>query len=62
MEGNEGQYYNVHNDMKTVEEYQFEPIKGNSILQWEGKRQFRSTQYFPAQLKENYGEPTNDSF
>lgn len=60
MEGNEGQYYNVHNDMKTVEEYQFEPIKGNSILQWAGKRPFRSTQYFPAQLKENHGEPVSD--
>lgn len=60
MEGNEGQYYNVYDDMKTVEEYTFEPIKGYPMLQWKGKRPFRSTQYFPAQLKENHGAPVND--
>ena len=38
--------------MDTVEEYQFEPIKGYPMLHWKGKRPFSSTQYYPAQLKE----------
>lgn len=32
-------------------------IKGYPELHWTGKRPFKSTQYFPAQLKEQYGEP-----
>lgn len=39
----------------SVEEYQFEPIKGYPMLQWKGKRPFRSTQFYPAQLREVYG-------
>lgn len=31
-------------------------IKGYPELNWTGKRPFKSTQYFPAQLKEVYGE------
>ena len=31
-------------------------IKGYPELHWTGKRPFKSTQYFPAQLKESYGE------
>lgn len=31
-------------------------IKGFPELRWTGKRPFRSTQYFPAQLRESYGE------
>lgn len=42
--------------LKNVEDYQFEPIKGYPMLHWKGKRPFRSTQYYPAQLKEIYGE------
>lgn len=38
-----------------VDEYQFEPIKGYPMLQWHGKRPFRSTHYYPAQLKEVHG-------
>jgi len=38
-----------------VEEYQFEPIKGYPMLQWKGKRPFRSTHYYPAQLREVHG-------
>lgn len=41
----------------SVEKYQFEPIQGYPMLHWKGKRPFRSTQYYPAQLKEQYGEP-----
>ena len=36
--------------------YQFEPIQGYPMLNWRGKRPFRATQYYPAQLKETYGE------
>lgn len=31
-------------------------IKGYPELHWTGKRPFKSTQYFPAQLRERYGE------
>lgn len=41
--------------IENVENYEFEPIKGYPMLNWKGKRPFRSTQYFPAQLKEVYG-------
>jgi len=41
---------------ETVEKYKFEPIKGYPMLNWHGKRPFTSTQYYPAQKKEVYGE------
>ena len=37
---------------------EFEPrptIKGFPELRWTGKRPYKSTQYYPAQLKETYG-------
>lgn len=37
-------------------EYKFEPIKGYPMLNWRGKRPFTSTHYYPAQLREVYGE------
>lgn len=45
----------------SVEHYKFdyEPIQGYPELRWRGKRPFRTTQYYPAQLKEAYGEPVN---
>ncbi|WP_435980742.1 site-specific DNA-methyltransferase [Psychrobacter sp. DM4] len=46
----------MSNDQINVEHYKFEPIKGYPMLNWQGKRPFRSTQYFPAQLKEVYGQ------
>lgn len=33
-------------------------IKGFPELRWTGKRPYRSTQYYPAQLRESYGEPS----
>lgn len=42
-----------------VERYEFEPIKGYPMLNWKGKRPYRSTQYYPAQLKETHGEAIN---
>lgn len=34
-------------------------IKGYPELRWTGKRPYRSTQYYPAQLRESYGDPTD---
>ncbi|MEI8652434.1 site-specific DNA-methyltransferase [Pseudoalteromonas sp. Hal273] len=47
---------------ESVENYEFEPIKGYPMLNWKGKRPFRSTQYFPAQLKEVYGKEDNNGW
>lgn len=49
----------VEKKLDAVEEYQFEPIKGYPMLHWKGKRPFSSTQYYPAQLKESYGQEVN---
>ena len=40
----------------TFEFEQRPTIKGFPELRWTGKRPYRSTQYFPAQLRESYGE------
>ncbi|MBK24686.1 MAG: site-specific DNA-methyltransferase [Halobacteriovorax sp.] len=45
-----------------VEEFKFEPIKGYPMLNWKGKRPFSSTQYYPAQLKERYGDENHDGW
>lgn len=45
----------VEQEIKSVEEYKFEPIKGYPMLHWKGKRPFTGTQFYPAQLKENHG-------
>lgn len=41
---------------------QRQPIKGYPELHWTGKRPYTSTQYYPAQLKESYGEPNHSLF
>ncbi|MEP2771669.1 MAG: site-specific DNA-methyltransferase [Fulvivirga sp.] len=45
----------------SVEDFKFErqPIKGYPELNWRGKRPFTSTQFYPAQLKEQHGEEVN---
>ena len=46
----------------TIDTYEFPDrptIKGYPELRWTGKRPFKSTQYFPAQLRERYGEEVN---
>lgn len=43
--------------IQNVENFKFEPIKGYPMLHWKGKRPFESTSYYPAQLKEIYGQP-----
>jgi site-specific DNA-methyltransferase (adenine-specific)/adenine-specific DNA-methyltransferase len=47
-------------ETQTVEGYKFELIRGYPRLYWKGKRPFTSTQYYPAQLKEKYGEKINN--
>ncbi|WP_367363351.1 DNA methyltransferase [Mesotoga sp.] len=42
------------------QKYEFEPLQGLPMLQWRGKRPFKSTHFYPAQLKESFGEPVND--
>ncbi|WP_295123506.1 site-specific DNA-methyltransferase [uncultured Chitinophaga sp.] len=46
----------VEQKVESIEEYKFEPIKGYPMLHWKGKRPFTSTQYYPAQLKEQHGQ------
>lgn len=48
--------HNNSEPVESVETYDFEPIQGHPMLNWKGKRTFQSTQYYPAQLKETYGE------
>ena len=50
---------NLDPSVKNVETFEFEPIKGYPMLQWKGKRPFRSTHYYPAQHKETHGEEVN---
>ena len=44
------------NEQITFEFNERPTIKGFPELRWTGKRPYRSTQYFPAQLRERYGE------
>lgn len=47
----------MEGQMELFEFEQRKPIKGYPELHWTGKRPYTSTQYFPAQLKETFGEP-----
>ena len=49
----------IHEQMS----FEFEskpPIKGFPELHWTGKRPYKSTVYYPAQLKESYGQANDD--
>ena len=58
---NEQQELGIKDETKveTVEGFKFEPIRGQPMLRWAGKRPFTSTQYFPAQEKERHGDEVN---
>ena len=43
-------------DEKELFEFNYEPIRGYPELRWTGKRPFTGTPYYPAQLKESYGD------
>lgn len=49
----------LDSSVERVDEYKFEPIKGYPMLNWKGKRPFKGTKYFPAQLKEVHGDDVN---
>src|SRR5215210_631234 len=51
--------FNLSSDEEIVSAYEFEPIQGYPMLNWKGKQPFRSTQYYPAQIKELHGAETN---
>src|SRR5574344_192572 len=42
--------------------FDYEPIRGMPELKWQGKKPFTGTSYYPAQLKETYGEPDDDGW
>lgn len=46
----------MDNEQLTFEFEQRPTIKGFPELRWTGKRPYRSTQYYPAQLRESYGK------
>lgn len=48
-------------EIGSVEKFNFDinPIKGQPELWWRGKRPFTSTLFYPAQLKETFGEDTD---
>lgn len=48
------------NEQMSFEFMERKTIKGYPELHWTGKRPYKSTVYYPAQLKEVYGEPKND--
>jgi len=35
--------FNINQEIKSVEEYKFDPIKGYPMLHWHGKKPFNST-------------------
>lgn len=48
------------NDEQCTFEFEQRPtIKGFPELRWTGKRPYKSTQYYPAQLRETYGKSVN---
>lgn len=48
-------------NIESVEDFKFEqePIKGMPEIRWRGKRPFTSTIFYPAQLKETFGEDSD---
>lgn len=48
------------NEQMSFEFIERKPIKGYPELHWRGKRPYTSTVYYPAQLKESYGQAKND--
>lgn len=43
-------------EQKEFFEFDYEPIRGYPELRWTGKRPFTGTPYYPAQLKESFGD------
>lgn len=53
-----------NNKAEQLELFEFNKpvIKGYPELRWTGKRPYTSTQFYPAQLKETYGEPDSNGW
>lgn len=49
----------MENEQTVFEFAELPTIKGYPELRWTGKHPYRSTQYYPAQLRESYGEAQN---
>ena len=47
---------NTTESIDSVETYEVEPIQGEPMLRWTGKRPYRPEQFYPAQRKETYGK------
>lgn len=45
--------------IESVNNFKFEPILGRPMLDWNGKRPYTSTQYYPAQRRESYESQSN---
>lgn len=45
--------------IESVNNFKFEPILGRPMLEWNGKRPYTSTQYYPAQRRESYENQSN---
>lgn len=45
--------------IESVNNFKFEPILGRPMLEWNGKRPYTSTQYYPAQRRESYESQSN---
>ena len=46
-------------EQKDLFEFTYEPIRGYPEPRWTGKRPFTGTPYYPAQLKESFGDDTD---
>lgn len=56
---------NPHRERYDMNEFLFDkhaPIKGYPELRWAGKRPFTGTCYYPAQLKDSYGSPSDSGW
>lgn len=56
---------NPHRERYDMNEFLFDkhaPIKGYPELLWAGKRPFTGTCYYPAQLKDSYGSPSDSGW
>lgn len=56
---------NPHRERYDMNEFIFDkhaPIKGYPELRWAGKRPFTGTCYYPAQLKDSYGSPSDSGW
>jgi DNA modification methylase len=54
--------FELHTSEEEKQHARREPDKGFPELHWRGKRPYRSTVYYPAQLKETFGQPDENGW